>query len=318
MNILAPFNNEKYISLMTESGVGEFYMGFSDETWQKEYGKYSDINRLTMFNDGANKYGINDVGNIASKIHSVGKKIFITLNAPGYLRTQMSRIEEFLERLFSCKIDGVIAGVYDIVPLIRKHGLDPVASTMCGITNTDIAKAYIDSGVSRIIFPREMTLTEMYDIMCKLPEVEYEAFIMRNGCRYNDANCLGIHGGECGGICNSVKCGGISLPGENINNINRSWNHVELSNMHDHINRFYHKYACGQCALWDLYNMGIAAVKIVGRMDSAEDIAGDAALTRDNIALAAACSTREEFLDKVRRPGGDEYCLGGLSCYYKM
>lgn len=49
MNILVPINDEKLISKYVSAGANELYMGFYDDKWTAEFGKYSDINRMSGF-----------------------------------------------------------------------------------------------------------------------------------------------------------------------------------------------------------------------------------------------------------------------------
>ena len=44
MNILVPLNNIEFLKDYINAGAGEFYMGFYDEEWNKNFGNYSDIN----------------------------------------------------------------------------------------------------------------------------------------------------------------------------------------------------------------------------------------------------------------------------------
>ncbi len=41
MNILVPLNNIEFLKDYINAGAGEFYMGFYDEEWNKNFGNYS-------------------------------------------------------------------------------------------------------------------------------------------------------------------------------------------------------------------------------------------------------------------------------------
>lgn len=314
MKILAPFNQASLLNTMADSGVQEFYMGFYDEQWSAKYGKYSDINRLSLFKESANRYRIEDMEAIARDIHRLGGELYITFNAPDYHEEQYKRLETYIEILSGYQVDGIITGVSGLIPYIHKYHMKAVASTMCGIYNSDMAALYKRAGADRIIFPREVSLAEMESIIRKVPGVEYEAFLMRNGCRYSDSNCLGLHGGECGALCSSIRHGrpGFVAADEYAYGVKE-----QVLYTHDIYSRYFHEFSCGQCAVWKLLHMGINAVKIVGRLDNMKEIALDAQITRGNIEIASECESQEEYLDKMVLPGDlQEYCRGGLSCYY--
>ncbi len=79
----------------------------------------------------------------------------------------------------------------------------------------------------------------------------------------------------------------------------------------------YHVFACGQCAIWRFLQMGVTALKIVGRMDDSTEILNEVKLTAENIRIAEQSATEEEYLYQMRLPADpDRYCKQGMSCYY--
>lgn len=313
MKILTPFNDIKYLDQLLEAGADEFYMGFFSSAWKERFGCYSDINRLTLFRETANRYTLEDVREIIRQIHAAGKPLYITLNAPGYHREELSQIKEYIRTLGEYGADGVITGIPELASLIQRCGMKAIASTMCGIQNAGLAAWYRDVGMDRIIFPRELSTNDMYSVIRSVPEPEYEAFLMRNGCRYQDANCLGIHGGEHGALCYSLRFGETVCHGRP-----GSGDFSErLKQAHDTFCHAFHEFACGQCAIYRLDQIGVGTCKIVGRLDNPEEILGDVALTRKNIEIAKQSRSEAEYLYSMI-PAGDpeQYCRGGLSCYY--
>lgn len=316
MRILTPINQEEYIPALVEAGATEFYMGFTDPAWQERYGKYSDINRLTLFRNRANRYTIDDIGRIAAELHSREASLYITLNAPGYTSDQMKDISLYLKRLAEARTDGVIISEPELIPLVSFFGLKPVASTMCGIFNSDLAQYYKNMGIRRVILPRELTTEEIADVMNAVSDAEYEVFLMRNGCRYSDANCLSLHGGEAGAFCGCIRQGQVRTFSRQTGQ-DTGVSAEGLMNTHRKFCHEYHVFSCGQCAIWRFVQMGVTAVKIVGRMDDSEDIIRDVRLTAENIRIAGKCETEWEYLEQMRMPGDrDSYCRNGMSCYY--
>ena len=313
MKILTPFNDIRYLDPLLEAGADEFYMGFFSDEWKQRFGRYSDINRLTLFKETANRYTLPDVEEITRQIHAAGKPLYITLNAPGYHKEELSQITEYIRTLGDYGVDGIITGIPELTALIRRCGMKAIASTMCGIQNADLAAWYRDTGMDRIIFPRELSTNEMYPIIQAVPEPEYEAFLMRNGCRYQDANCLGLHGGDHGALCYSLRFGKTvchGRPGSGDFS-------VRLKQAHDTFCHAFHEFACGQCAIYRLEQIGVGTCKIVGRLDDPEEILRDVALTKKNIEITKQSRSETEYLYSMILAGDPvEYCRGGLSCYY--
>ncbi len=314
MKILTPLNSIEQMYRLFEAGADEFYMGFSDPEWNAAFGPFADLNRLSSYGSTANQ---EDSANLASCIenaHRLGASLYVTFNAACYDDEQLEWFGYYMDAVSGYGADGVIIGTPEQAVMAAERGLPAVAGTMCAVYNSDIAAFYADLGVNRIILPRDLSTDTIREIVSRVPEVEYEVFLMRNGCRYSDSYCLGLHGGTCGGLCfdQSLQRPDI-VPSESADE-ERIFRLEENSYLYESV---FHRIACGQCALWRFLRAGISAVKIVGRMDDAESVAGDVQLTRYNLAVAEDCGTETEYLRNMAMPDRRfGYCAAGLSCYY--
>ena len=90
MNILAPIKEKENIKSFIANGATELYMGFYDENWEKRFGKYSDLNRMSGFERDANGYQIMAIKEFVKEAHSYGGKLFVTLNSAYYTAEQMT------------------------------------------------------------------------------------------------------------------------------------------------------------------------------------------------------------------------------------
>ena len=71
------------------------------------------------------------------------------------------------------------------------------------------------------------------------------------------------------------------------------------------------------CALYRLNQIGITALKIVGRADDCKSIFRDIELIKKNIEIMYKSSTEEEYLQNMLFPQNfPQKCRMGLSCYY--
>ncbi|SET32705.1 peptidase U32 family protein [[Clostridium] polysaccharolyticum] len=313
LKALVPFNNEEHFEAYQIAGAGEFYIGFYEEAWEEEFGEYADLNRLTGYKKSANKYSFEEILPIIQKVKSHKLAIYVTFNSSIYTQEQLNFMERYMEPLHAAGADGIIVSCPELVPIGKKYRLNVVISTIAGIYNSDIAKYYWKLGVERIILPRDLSILDIEKIVHAVPDVEYEVFMMRNGCSFSDSNCLGLHRSEKPAIC-AALCNGeseLAILAEGFQNRHDA----ELNNLLYH--NIFHSYACGLCSLYRFVKLGIAAGKIVGRTDCFEEVCEDIRLICDNVNIAKECSSEEEYLNKMKFPSKNMImCKMGLNCYY--
>lgn len=313
MKILVPLNNMEHIDDYIAAGAGEFYIGFYDEEWTSKFGDFADINRMSGFKENANPFSLEEVIEIISKVKEKGMLIYVTFNSSIYSEEQLNEIKKYFIALKEGGADGVIVSCIELVEIAYKLELPAVVSTISGVYNTQIARFYKDKGTKRIIIPRDLSVDEIETIVKEVPEVEYEVFMMRNGCMFSDANCLGMHRNESCSICGSL----VSVDSQiriKDNNFKKRHN-IELNDLI--YTKSFHEYACGLCSIYRFVKMNITAFKIVGRTDEWKNICSDIRYVKQNIDIAQSCKTQEEFLERMQLPEESRrMCKLGLSCYY--
>ena len=312
-NILTPINDRALIDEYIQAGVDEFYMGFYDPAWSETLGEYAEINRMSGFGRAANRYTFEEVCGIAGEIKKKGRKIFITVNAADYTSGELKYIEKYIRELAEAGADGVIVSTPETCALAVKHGIAPVASTMCGVFNRDIAAAFRDLGVKRMILPRDLSMAEIEAIVGRVPDVDFEVFLMRNGYQFSDSHCLGFHK-KYGSTCAMLNHANTRMLARRSDFGSR--HDIELNNM-VYTKGLHKAGACGLCAIYRFVQMNIHSFKIVGRSEVKNGILEDVKTVKENIAIARACQTEEEYLQKMVMPSNQFIqCKMGLSCYY--
>lgn len=313
MKILVPLNNMEHIDDYIDAGAGEFYIGFYDEEWTNKFGDFADINRMSGFKENANPFSLEEVIEIITKVKEKGMLIYVTFNSSIYSEEQLSEIKKYFIALKEGGVDGVIVSCIELVEIANQLELSAVVSTIGGVYNTQIARFYKDKGTKRIIIPRDLSVDEIEAIVKEVPDVEYEVFMMRNGCMFSDANCLGMHRNESCSICGSL----VSVDSEirlKDNSFKKRHN-VELNDLI--YTKSFHEYACGLCSIYRFVKMNITACKIVGRTDEWKNICNDIRYVKQNIEIAEKCKSQEEFLEQMQLPEESRrMCKLGLSCYY--
>ena len=312
--ILVPIREKSVVPQMIAAGADEFYIGFHDDFWHDKTDEYAEINRMSGFGKIANPYTLDEVLKIAEDVAKQGRKLFVTINSSSYSERKLELIDNYLDKITNTAVSGVIVSTPELVKMAEKKKIKSVASTMCGIFNSDIVKIYQNMGLQRLILPRDLSLSEIEGIVTANPNIEYEVFLMRNGCQFSDSHCLGFHHRDFGSICGALNHGKVSIFDKQTDFANQ--HETELNNLLYREGLHRHA-ACGLCALYRLVKMNISAYKIVGRAEPVANILHEIHVSKKNIEIALSSSCEEEFLKNMILPDNKIYaCKMGLGCYY--
>lgn len=303
MNIMVPLANLNQLDEFCEAGADEFYFGFHDDAWTFSFGPFEELNRMSSFGTCAN-FSWNRIKTVIAQIHKRNKKAYAAINSAAYSFQQLSFLDAYIEQLQAFHVDGLILGSAALIYRLRRCDVPLVVSTMSGAYNSDIIRFYCDMGVSRIVLPRDMTLNDIEKVISRFPQIEFEVFIMRNGCKYSDSNCMSYHARKYGSMCAALDIGPYAIETD------YGLTAQEFREIHTNHTLFvgaFHKKACGLCAVDRLKQIGIHSVKIVGRADD----------------LGSVCDDIRKVRMLIDNPGySEEYfgenCLYQLNCYYMV
>ena len=346
MTALVPLNSADLLERLHEVGVGEVYVGFHDDEWDSRFGK-AELNRMSGFGLEANPFDFEQMCRQVTRTRALGMHAYVCFNATTYTSEQIRYIASaYLPALAASGTDGVILSSQALIEPARTHGLGAVISTIAGVFNAQIATYYAQRGATRLILPRDLSSDEIAEIVQAVPNMQYEVFLMRNGCMFSDSHCLGCHRAGKPSLCRSLRTGtwkmepvlspeaeasleNLRLPSVNsilsTGNTSSGANTPAVEGFMERacetewlLNTFYHVRTCGLCALWRFEKLGVSAYKVVGRGDDADDLVADAGLVVRNTALARACATEEEYLACMELPRNPATlcAYNGLSCYY--
>ena len=319
MTALVPLNNASALPRLHAAGVGEVYLGFHDDEWERRFGR-AELNRMSGFGREANPFDFDEACSLAARASELGMRAFLCFNATSYAPEQLAFIADaYLPRLAEARCHGVIVSGQALIGAARAAGLNVTMSTIAGIYNAQLAAYYLERGATRVILPRDMSISEVAEVMAAVPALEYEVFLMRNGCLFSDSHCLGCHRAGRPSLCMSLRTGRWNIAPAPSSSAYADGAFLESAWENERIlNEGYHRRTCGLCALWRFEQLGVSAYKVVGRGDDVDDLCFDAALVVRNAALARDCATEEEYLARMERPRDPSTLCGmrGLSCYY--
>lgn len=143
----------------------------------------------------ADNFTLDELDEALEHAHSLGKKIYLTLNTLPR-EDELLTLDEFiaeLSRLGHGGLDGVIVadlGVFAsakrLIPDVPVH-----ISTQAGVVNSETAKMFYNMGATRVVLAREISLEEIRRLRENIPpELEIEAFVHGSMCVSFSGRCL--------------------------------------------------------------------------------------------------------------------------------
>jgi collagenase-like PrtC family protease len=327
MKITAPISKVSEIAQLALAGADEFYCGVVPPAWVERFNNAATSRRLF-----SNLQSLDELAAAVEAAHGCERPLSLALNGQHYADAQhatlLALIRDFAEMGGDAVIIGdipLLAQVADAVPDIKVH-----VSSVASCRNSAMVSLCRELGSDRIIFPRFMQLDEMAAIRADHPGLSFEAFVLNDGCIFEEGACHTLHlpTNLGGAICiddyvnQHARLDGVALsPDETAalaenDAAYRQWQWYRMGCGSAVTSSGLPYGPCGLCAIAALAAAGVGHVKIAGR---------DAASTRKvvNVQLVrqAVDKWREggdaqlrRFAQSVR--GESEHCAHGYMCYY--
>ena len=202
--------------------------------------------------------------------HSIGRKIYVTLNIFAW-DEKYPEIIEMCKKLNEVKPDGIIAADPGVIEVIKKYAPDVAinVSTQANLVSLEACKFWYNQGAKRMIMARELNKEQIRYIMENKPEgMEVEIFIhgaicfsYSGRCFLSDflANGRSANLGDCAQSCRWS----YNLYAEEKNNPGPLMP-IEMDENSTSI--FSSKDLCLIREIPEIIDMGIDSVKIEGRL----------------------------------------------------
>lgn len=327
MKLIAPITSADDVPPLARAGADEFYCGLVPRQWQARFGR-STLNRRMS----GNLQSFAELARTVAVAHELGKPVSVAFNAQSYSEERWGDVLEMLDRVAASGADAVIVADPGLLAALgeRRLPLRLHLSSVASCRNTETAELAAELGAERIILPRHVTLNEIRRICGALPEVEFEAFILNDGCVFEEGSCHTLHlPGRLGGpIClqgfHRQYHGGDGPPGD-----------AELEKLHVN-DQAWDKWLwyvfscgfsvtaeglpygpCGLCAAPRLAAAGVAAVKIAGREGPLDRRLKSVAMARAVLDRNAGGDEQEVAAFARGLRGSAERCRSGFMCYYR-
>ena len=123
--------------------------------------------------------------------HSIGKKVYVTVNIFGR-NDDIEKAQEYFKFLEKINVDGAIISDTGLIYLARTVAPNLVVnlSTQANTLNYKTVEFWKNYGVKRVILARELSLNEIQTISEKVPDMEIETFIHGAMCISYSGRCL--------------------------------------------------------------------------------------------------------------------------------
>ena len=210
-----------------------------------------------------------DLAQTIEYAHSIGKKVYVTLNIYAWDEKYEEIIEQakMLEKL---KADGIIVADGGVVEIIKKYApsIDIHMSTQANIVSLHSCNFWYKQGSKRMIMAREMNKEQLHYIMANKPkDMEVEIFIHGAICFAYSGRCFlsdflagrSANLGDCAQSCRWS----YNLYAEEANN---PGNIMPIETNEYGTSIFSSKDLCLIKELPEIIDMGVDSLKIEGRL----------------------------------------------------
>lgn len=314
MKIIAPVKRASDTLDLIRSGADELFGSVYDEQWESEFGPYLEYNRRGSYGINGSCRSWEELKEILNVCEEEKVPFSLAVNALRINASEYTLIRRIIEKFIN--IGGKKLIISDISAMKTAHdlGLDITVSSCANCFSVETVRYYFNTGIRSIIFPRDVSISEMQIIAKSFSEMEFEAFGMYSGCRFSDGNCLGSHSTPYRELCNFCDTGDWCFEKTDGSILERD-EKMYLENLNQRFSLLLRN-ACGQCALF-LLNDIVTRIKILDRIGSVERLKDIIALTKKNLAIMSNCKSNEEYLSKMIIPSSVD-CSSGNDCYYHI
>ncbi|WP_020587919.1 U32 family peptidase [Desulfobacter curvatus] len=328
--IIAPVSSEDDVTKAVAAGADELYCGAMFEEWVRIFGDSDLVSRRQgRLSHITTPKALSRVAQLASDYN---RKIALTLNV-GYTRIQEHEILNLLKLWEDVGGTSVLVSDLSLLLALKRQGssLERHLSIMAGAFNHLSVHFFRQTGVSRVVLPRHLSIDEVKNLIGKTDKIEYEMLAMMQKCRFIDSMCGFYHG--------------LRLPSDIPAVFDyETASHTDgqyIARTHDtayaghgcllgyHTGAFkvqtmtvddYHSPHCSACFLPELYEAGVRCLKIAGRGYPIDMITRAIGFIAESITLFRENDNTEEIRETIRERYISYFgkSCRNQKCYYRL
>ena len=174
--IVAPVNSPDEVPLLAAAGASEIYCGVLPARWSEKYGDWDSISRRQ--GSIANLSTLDQLRRVAQESSRLGIQSSLTLNVR-YTAEQIPDVLDLAHEWEQAGGTSIIASNLGVLIALQNEGsrLLRHASILANLTNSKAVAFYLRFGITRVILPRQLTLSEMESMIALETNIEYEAMV---------------------------------------------------------------------------------------------------------------------------------------------
>jgi collagenase-like PrtC family protease len=328
MKITAPISTPAEVEPMVRAGARELYCGVVPPDWIQRFNT-SGVNRRLF----GNLNGYADLERVVEKAHALDAEVFLVLNAQQYGEQHLDALTEIGARFRSIGGNAAIVADISLIPSLAANvpELAIHVSSVATCRNVESARFFAELGATRIILPRDVTVSEINAIAVNLPDLEVEAFVLNDGCVFEEGACHTVHlpMSKGGSICIDnyqfeYRMTGAETPTERVlrrldknDQDYKRWLWYRFGNGFSVAPNGYPWGPCGICAMPAMHAAGVHSVKIAGREGASERKIKSVELVREVLRrIEDGESEQTVRACAVGLRDAPEHCVSGYMCYY--
>jgi putative protease len=270
-----------------------------------------------------------EIKEVTQRAHKSGVPVYVTLNAPFYTPEGITYLLRLSQRLVGeLGTDGLIVSDLNLVIRMRREGLQSKIhlSSLGGCINSKSADYFHSLGVTRIILPRQLRLSEIGRLIAAAnSELEFEVFALNDGCYFEEGLCQTNH-----------ALGPLCLMDWTVESFSDRENGFPSHEVREHLGELkeylWYQNNCGSsfqsgglpngpcslCWFGHFRDWNVTAVKIAGREASFHRKMGSVQLVKAVVDEVEGGLEREGVARRARSfRGTPEYCDRGYMCYFR-
>ena len=140
---------------------------------------------------GAGNFSLEELAKAVKRVHALTKKIYVAVNVFAHEK-DLAVLPDYLNTLNNLGVDAVIVTDPGVLRLAKIHAPDiPITlSTQANTLNSQSALFWQETGISRIVLARELTLDDIKSIHMKALGLSLEVFVHGAVCMSYAGRCF--------------------------------------------------------------------------------------------------------------------------------
>jgi len=137
----------------------------------------------------ANNFSIDEIKEACLFAHSLGKKVYLTLNIV-FHNEDIDGVYDYIRKVVEAGIDAFIVSDLFIVRYIKENfNVEVHLSTQASTTNVESVKFLKNEGINRVVLAREVSISDIKKIIDETG-IDIEVFIHGAMCTFYSGRCV--------------------------------------------------------------------------------------------------------------------------------